>query len=55
MPKKLESGYYIIENELGETVKRKQGYNTALFEFRAAAVLTAKRFKACGLDQDFTF
>ena len=55
IPKKLKNGYYSIENELGETLKRKPDFNTMLFEFRDSAVMTAKRLKLGGLEKDLTF
>ena len=55
IPKKLKSGYFVIVNELGETVKRKPDYNTMLFEFRDSAKITASQFKFCGLPEDLTF
>lgn len=55
IPKKLKNGYYSIENELGETLKRKSDFKTMLFEFRASAVMTAKRLKLGGLEKDLIF
>ncbi len=48
-PIKLESGYYVIENENKEVLKSLPDYNTCLFEREKSAIFTIQIIKTYGI------